>query len=338
MSNFLNLPVKFSLLFLCCSLLGACQQQAEPQPVQEFSDQQTVQKEAVDLSLLCQKLAQNMQEIDDQRTTFALEQINQDLKVCLPLLEPPEQQKLLQLSNQMYKNFLHVERTAQQQMAFEQYAFDMARHPTIQQNHYEQLTLRDQYLLKHKGQAYVELFDTGAGQLRYRRSPEYLAKIFAPYMDDAERIFIENLAAQNEQPVVLQNTLTLDPQNIATRALFWEDYLQQYPESLYKQDAQQLLYQYSRFLFVGTADSPVSGDYSDRLSLQASSLEEIEKLAKLNKSQLANQARQLLNLLDQNSATGNRSTEQQILNAIGVHNSSPSYKKDCFSDAVCLAT
>ena len=107
---------------------------------------------------------------------------------------------------------------------------------------------------------------------------------------------------------------------------------------MYKQDAQQLLYQYSRFLFVGTADSPVSGDYSDRLSLQASSLEEIEKLAKLNKSQLANQARQLLNLLDQNSTTGNRSTEQQVLSAISVHNSSPSYKKDCFSDAVCLAT
>ncbi|WP_228145794.1 hypothetical protein [Acinetobacter sp. ANC 5054] len=338
MSKIFNLPAKFSALFLCFSLLTACQQQPEPQPAPEFQNKQTVQKEAVDLSLLCKKLAQNMQEIDDQRTTFALEQINQDLKVCLPLLEAPEQQKLLKLSNQMYKNFLHVERTAQQQLAFEQYAFDMAQHPTIQQNHYEQLTLRDQYLLKHKGQAYVELFDAGEGQLRYRRSPEYLAKIFAPYMDDAEQVFIENLAEQNTQPVLLQKTLTLDPQDIASRALFWEDYLKQYPDSPYKKDAQQLLYQYSQFLFVGTSDSPVSGDYSDRLSIQASSLEEIEKLSKLKQSQLAIHSRQFLKLIEQNTVSGNRTAESQLLSTIGIHNPSPSYKKDCFSDAICTVS
>lgn len=314
-------------------LLG-CQQQPEPQPAQEFPNKKTVQNEAVDLSLLCQKLEKNMQEIDDQRTTFALEQINQDLKVCLPLLEADQQKKLLVLSNQMYRNFLHVERTAQQQMAFEQFAFDMAQHPTIQQSHYEQLTLRDQYLLKHKGQAYVELFDAGAGQLQYRRSPEYLAKVFAPYMSDAEQAFIEKLAEQNLQPVFLQQTLMIEPQEIATRALFWEDYLKQYPESPYQKDAQQLLYLYSQFLFTGMQDTPVSSDFSDRLSIQASSLEEIEKLAKLNQSRLADQSRQFLKLLEQNTTH----SAQQVQAAIGLKNPSPNYKKDCFKDALCLSS
>ncbi len=154
----------------------------------------------------------------------------------------------------MYRNFLQVERTAQQQMAFEQFAFDMAQHPTIQQSHFEQLTARDQYLLKHKGQAYVELFDAGEGQLRYRRSPEYLAQIFAPYMEEAEQVFIEKLAEQNAQPALASNKrLAIEPQEIATRAIFWEDYLKQYPESPYKKDAQQLLYQYSQLLFTGMA-------------------------------------------------------------------------------------
>ncbi|MCG4607505.1 hypothetical protein L0O74_14355, partial [Bifidobacterium longum] len=70
-------------------------------------------------------------------------------------------------------------------------------------------------------------FDAGKGMLKYRRSPEYLAKIFAPYMPQAEQIFIENLAAQNMMPVFVEKTLMIEPHEIATRALFWEEYLNQ---------------------------------------------------------------------------------------------------------------
>ncbi|MCG4650865.1 hypothetical protein L0P02_12915, partial [Bifidobacterium longum] len=80
----------------------------------------------------------------------------------------------------------------------------------IQQAHFEQLNLRDQYLLKHKGQAYIDVFESDTGQLKYRRSPEYLAKIFAPYMPEAEQVFIENLAAQNIQPVFTKNHLMIE--------------------------------------------------------------------------------------------------------------------------------
>lgn len=173
-----------------------------------------------------------MSQINEQRTTFALEQINQDLKVCLPLMELAEQKHLMQRSTEMYQRFLHVERTEFQQRAFEQYALDMAQHPTIQQSHFEQLTTRDQYLLKHKGQAYVELLDQGNGTLQYRRSPEYLARIFAPYLPVAEKVFIENLAEQNMEPVLVEKRLQLEAANIAARALFWEDYLQTYPKAV----------------------------------------------------------------------------------------------------------
>nr|WP_257230553.1 hypothetical protein [Acinetobacter sp. YH01022] len=289
--------------------------------------------------------------INAERTTFALEQINQDLKLCLPLSTLAEQQHLLKLSNQMYNNFLSVDRTAPQQAAFEEYAFDLSQHPTIQQNRFEQLTLRDQYLLKHKGQAYIELYDRGKGQINYRRSPEYLARIFAPYMPQAEQVFIENLAAQNTLPVFSEHILMIEPHEIVTRALFWEEYLNQYPKSSYRKDAEYLLQMYTLFLFKGMHDSPVSDTYLDKYAVQSSSMDEIEKLAQVKNSHLAVQASKFLqlseqqrlqeipvqlSLKEQQSMSEKQLTLRQLDEYLGLQNLSLSNPRDCFSDAVCL--
>ncbi|OAL79868.1 hypothetical protein AY606_04250 [Acinetobacter sp. SFB] len=334
-------------------LLLGCQK-PEPQPMPEQVQKQSRQDETVDLSLLCKNIEKNMAEINAERTTFALEQINQDLKLCLPLSTFAEQQHLLVLSNQMYSNFLAVDRTPSQQMAFEEHAFDLSQHPTIQQNHFEQLNLRDQYLLKHKGQAYIELFDAGKGLVNYRRSPEYLAKIFAPYMPRAEQVFIENLASQNMMPVFVENTLMIEPHEIVTRALFWEEYLNQYPKSSYRKDAEYLLQIYTLFLFKGMNDSPVSDTYLDQYAIQASSMDEIEKLAQVKNSYLALQATKFLQFLqlskpqrlkeiplqlspkEQQSLSENQLTLKQLDQYLALQNLSLSKTRDCFSDAVCL--
>ncbi|WP_213073395.1 hypothetical protein [Acinetobacter sp. ANC 4779] len=340
-------PLVFFMLLLGC-------QKPEPQPMPEQVQKQSRQDETVDLSLLCKNIEKNMAEINAERTTFALEQINQDLKLCLPLSTFAEQQHLLVLSNQMYSNFLAVDRTPSQQMAFEEHAFDLAQHPTIQQNHFEQLNLRDQYLLKHKGQAYIELFDAGKGLVNYRRSPEYLAKIFAPYMPRAEQVFIENLASQNMMPVFVENTLMIEPHEIVTRALFWEEYLNQYPKSSYRKDAEYLLQIYTLFLFKGMNDSPVSDTYLDKYAIQSSSMDEIEKLAQVKNSYLALQATKFLQFLqlskpqrlkeiplqlslkEQQSLSENQLTLKQLDQYLALQNLSLSKTRDCFSDAVCL--
>jgi hypothetical protein len=348
-----NFSVKQCFPFFIFILLFGCQK-PEPQPIPEQVQKQSQQDEPVDLSLLCKNLEKNMLAINAERTTFALEQINQDLKLCLPLSTLAEQQHLLALSTQMYNNFLTVNRTAVQQSAFEAYAFDLSQHPTIQQNHFEQLTLRDQYLLKHKGQAYIELFDRGKGRVNYRRSPEYLARIFAPYMPPAEQVFIENLATQNMQPVLSEHILIVELHEIASRALFWEDYLDQYPKSSYRKDAEYLLQMYTLFLFKGTQDSPVSDSYIDKYAVQSSSLDEIEKLAEVKNSHLATQATKFLHFLqlseqqrlreipvqfspqEQQSQTENQLAVKQLDQYLGLANLSLSNPRDCFSDAVCL--
>ena len=70
-------------------LLGC--QKPEPEPVPKQLEKQLQQEEPVDLSLLCKNIEKNMLAIDADRTTFALEQVNQDLKLCLPLSTFEEQ-------------------------------------------------------------------------------------------------------------------------------------------------------------------------------------------------------------------------------------------------------
>ena len=347
------LSLKPCFALLCGILLFGCQQ-PESQVAQEQPPKQQQQEITVDLTEMCKNLKKNMLEINNQRTTFALEEINQDLKVCLPLLKLAEQKKLLELSGTMYDNFLQVERSPQQQLAFEQYAFDMAQHPTIQQSHFEQFSLRDQYLIKHQGQAYIELMDQGEGMLAYRRSPQYLAIVFAPYMPEAEKAFMTELAQQNIQMPFLDGALTIDPQEIVIRALFWENYLEQYPRSSYRHDAEYLLQMYTHFLFKGMNNSPVSESYNDQNAINSSSLFEIKKLAKLKHSHLAWQAQRFLQFLElseqqrnaqipvqlspqqKQSGQSNLQTLKQLDQFLGLPELNTRSPRDCFRDAICL--
>ena len=347
---------KISLIYaLCISVLflSSCQK-AEPQQMQEQPQTHSAEPDQiVDLSALCQNIEKNMANINAERTTFALEQINQDLKLCLPLSSFAQQKHFLTLSNQMYDHFLAVDRTPAEQSAFENYAFDLSQHPTLQQSHFEQLNLRDQYLLKHKGQAYIELLDEGNGQLSYRRSPEYLAKVFAPYMPPAEQVFIENLAAQNLLPVFAGQSLMIDPHEIVSRALFWEDYLKQYPKSSYAKDATYLLHTYSVFLFEGLPDSAVSESYLDEYAIQSSSLDEIKQLAQLKNSNLAVKANKFLQFLqlspeqrlkqipvplsakEQQSGAENLRAAKQLEQYLALQPLNLRNIRDCFRDAIC---
>ncbi|WP_034587543.1 hypothetical protein ABEF90_01465 [Acinetobacter thermotolerans] len=340
-----------SILASCCIvlllwLLFACQQPTEPQVKIEAAETNAQKNtSAEDFSLMCQNIEKQMAEINDQRTTFALEQINQNLKVCLPLLDHQQQKNLMKHANQMYERFLKVERTPAQQHAFEQYALEMAQHPTIQQSHYAELTARDQYLLKHKGQAYVELIDLGENQLNYRRSPEYLARVFAPYLPEAEKVFIETLAQQNQEPVFNQERLLIEPAEIAARIMVWEDYLERYPKSIYRKDAEHLLQQYSYFLFHGLEQKPISQDYRDRYAVDSQYRETIVGLSKGNEGGISSQAQRFLEFLDMDEEQRRQTIPKELRNSpvweqiaayADIPVPDPNYKKNCFKDAICI--
>ncbi len=340
----LSLPSFTRLLVsvLCAITLGGCQPSEKP-VLPDAPPTDSHSKVRIDLNALCENLSHEMQQVDHQRTILALQEINQDLKVCLPLMTTQQQLELLELSQQMYEKFLKVERTPAQQHAFEQYVNGAGTHPTLQQQQFAQMTVRDQYLVKHQGQAYVELITLNDGYVGYRRSPQYLARIFAPYLPEAEQSFIQALASQNSQPLFNQHSLELEPLTVAERALFWENYLTSYPHSRYKNDAQYLYRAYSQLLFTGTQHHYVSDNYYGIESINPQSLAAIQYIRQQSSAKLAHQATQFLNFIQRDFSMSHNSLQEEhqavvtaLQHELGLVPVNLNRDKNCFLDAVCI--
>ncbi|MEJ5138835.1 MULTISPECIES: hypothetical protein [Acinetobacter] len=351
--NILHFLISGILVILSCMVVIACQKPTTD-IVKESKEAPQKENPIPDLTQICQNLKNEMLAINAKRTTLAIEQVNQDIRMCLPLMKPAEQMELMHQSKRMYQQFLQIERTSEQQQAFENYALDQAAYPTIQQSKFEQLNLRDQYLLRHKGQAYIELSEQTDDKIVYRRSPQYLAKVFAPYLTAPEQVFIENLADQNTKPLFKNHKPDIDAEEIAKRAKFWQEYLQTYPTSPFLHDAQFLKNAYSSLLFLGTEEAPISTSFENQTDIDAASWLVIERLAKSNDGELSAQAKKFVHFL----AMSKEQRQQKIqisekertklenipqllaLSQLNQYlNLSPidfkHVKKDCFSDAIC---
>ena len=349
------------LIVMGCFVMVACQKPTV-EIVHESKEPIKTEQAKPDFNQICQNLKQDMLAMNAQRTTLALEQVNQDIRMCLPQMQFDEQISLMKLSEKMYQQFLQINRTASQQLAFESYVLDQDIYPTIQQTQFEKLNIRDQYLLRHKGQAYVELVELSSGnnrahpniQMSYRRSPQYLAKVFAPYLPEAERIFIENLAVQNSEALFKENKLNIEAEETAHRAKFWQDYVQNYPNSRYIADARFLKNAYSSVLFLGVENpqNSTSTEHTNEiglsheaiidrlvhsnegeLSLKAQKFEQFEQMSpeqRLQKIQIASKEHIKL---ENNPQLLARSQLNQYLNLSPIDFNH--LKRDCFSDAVC---
>lgn len=354
--NPLHYLISSILVVLSGMVVVACQKPATD-IVHESKEEPKTENSVPDLTQICQSLKNEMLAINAQRTTLAIEQVNQDIRMCLPLLKPTEQMELMHQSKKMYQQFLLIDRTSEQQQAFENYALDQSAYPTIQQSKFEQLNLRDQYLLRHKGQAYIELTDETDDKMTYRRSPQYLAKVFAPYLPASEQIFIENLAEQNAQPPFKNNKLNLDPDEIAKRAKFWQEYLVTYPNSTFQHDASFLKNAYSSLLFLGTEGSPISFNFENQNDIDAANWLVIQRLAGSEDGELSVQAKKFIQFVQmtpeqrqqkiqisekERTKLENRPQLLALSQLNQFLNLSPidfkHVKKDCFSDAICSKT
>ena len=343
------------LFMLIISIFVVACQKSSPEIYPEAEHKSAEPYKAADLTETCQNLEQEMKAIDHQRSTLALEQVNQNIRLCLTWVDFNEQKKLMLLANQMYRKFLHVERTPEQQAAFESYALEQSQYPTLQQQRFDQLNPRDQYLLRHQGQAYIELMDTGRHDIFYRRSPQYLAKVFAPYLPNAESVFILELADQNTQPVFKDQHLKLAPQEIVQRAQFWLKYQKDFPQSRYRADAQYLAQYYMTLLFIGSQKDPISTHFNGADDIQDATLTEIMQLAEQH-GVLAIKAKKFLSFIEMSAAqrqqilgsaaqTADRPSPhipalvvlqlQRYLSLSNINVDRPA-KRDCFRDAICI--
>lgn len=348
------MPVKLGRSMLMLVLLIAGCHQPPNEQHQEESQRHGIPKTVISL---CSLLGQQMQNITNTSSVQDLRYVNQRLEQCLPQLSLSERQQLLYASTSMYQRFLASDRTTEQQRAFDQYAMSDNTYNT---SYISEFSPRDRYLLQHQGNAaYYEVYDSGDTGIMYRRQPKYLLHIFAPYLPKAEQIFIETLAAQNEFPVLSGNGFNISWAEISRRALFWQNYVQTYPDSTLIDDAQRLKFKYTQFLFHGVSNMPVSSNYVGEDSIYPEALEEIKYLAAKDRSELGQQAKKFLHFIQisqknrdesipiELSPSEQRSQRSETIKAIkqldrymGLYDplalDSTHINRDCLSDSICI--
>lgn len=334
-------------------LLSACQKQ--PQPNTPHTPP-VLEKENHLFS--CQDVEKKLQTIQSNSTVTDLEKVNEQLKLCLPQLNMSQRTSILYASTAMYQRFLTVNRTAKEQISFDDYTETEGVYPSLQEKHLKNLSERDRYLIQHQNEAYYDIYDAD-GQTKYRRQPRYLNEIFAPYLPHAEQVFISHLAEQNEQPILSQSTFNITWAELAERAQFWTNYVKEYPNSLFFEDAQRLKFAYTRFVFHGLPNMPISNQYIGENDIHPEALLEIKLLAQQPHSQLGQKAGRFLNFIhvseherDQKipvelSPVEQRSTQKedilenkQLDQYIGLNDpllfDSTHISRDCFVDAICI--
>lgn len=310
----------------------------------------------------CDSLRDQIQQINSHSTVVMLDQINFHITQCLPHLAMDDRVLLLYASTAMYQRFLSADmnRTSEQEANFQKLLSNTDIYSPTRIQQAARTSLRDQYLLKYQGQSYYEIYNAGGHEWTYRRKPDYLKDIFAPFLPKAEQIFITHLAEQNQQPAVSDNTFNLSWSEIANRAQFWENYTSTYPNSMFIEDARRLQLAYAGFLFHGLANMPISTNYENEDSIHPEALQEIKAIA-ANQSQsvLTQQAIKFLKFIHLPLSERNQNipvtlspvetrakSQQNIKNMrqldqyIGLYDplalDSTHINRDCFSDSICV--
>lgn len=361
----------FNICLLCTVFITGCQK--TPQNAIENEQQQkqpSVKTKSANHE--CQTLSQNLEKIGRSSTVESLTQANTQLKKCMTQADNTQQLKWLDDSTKMYKRFLDADTDEKSLDALSEYSYSILdnenNHPdrrtsTIQvgsQELFKKLAKRDQYLLKHQGQAYIEFQYIGEGVFEYRRQPQYILDIFAPALPKDQQRFVKQMAKDNQDILYNDAALTISWNELVNRALFWENYLKQYPNAKFKTDAQSLLDEYRYLIFLGVDNSPVSDEFAPNTWIDPDALAAIKALAKRTDTNLASTAQKFLDFIA--TPIEQRSEKFQIVSDSDIHEasvtseshetpnpyeqlksllqlSSPWEKerqKDCHVDAICI--
>lgn len=165
------------MMSMCSALLLAgCNKTSQQDQTVSKEQKSTAQKATEQRDSSCLQIMVAMHTINQNSKIEDLNQINEKLKTCVPSLKNEEQLKLIEASTAMYQRFLKQDYTEKTGRAFEAFGYavleqkqDLKKVMQSQKKLFAQLSPRDQYLLQHEGQAYIELLYQGEGMFTYRR-------------------------------------------------------------------------------------------------------------------------------------------------------------------------
>lgn len=100
-----------------------------------------------------------------------------------------------------------------------------------------------------------DILDIGEGFYAIRLNPNYLVQHFAPALPQADQVFMTAIAQQNQQQFYYDATIDIPWQELGERAVFWENYTQQYPHAYFLEDATALANYYLYYFIHGMGNS-----------------------------------------------------------------------------------
>lgn len=354
------------MMSVCSALiLSGCNKTSQQDQAVSKEQKSTEQKPVSKQNNSCIEINAAIQKINQNSKIEDLNQINEKLKTCVPSLKNDEQLKLINASTTMYQHFLKQDYTDKTARAFESFGYavleqkqrDPKKVIQSQKKLFDQLSPRDQYLLQHNGEAYIDLLYQGEGMFTYRRQPNYLVDVFSKALPADQKEFLTRMAKDNQDIFYNDGALAVSWKELTERALFWEKFIQKYPKSHFISDAKLLFNEYRYFIFFGLDNSPVSDEYAPNTWFDKDALEQIQFLSTQNQSSLAKPAQQFLKFIatpveernkqfkiDLTEKNGDKKSNYQItheqLEQLLKFDSpwNTEVYRDCHIDAVCIDT
>lgn len=101
----------------------------------------------------------------------------------------------------------------------------------------------------------------GAFELRYNYQD--FADLFTPHLPEDQAVFFNRLAKDNQETFWCDAGIGISLQELIDRALFWQDFIQKYPDSKMLNNAKILSQFYTYFLFFGSDNTDwTEGDHT----------------------------------------------------------------------------
>lgn len=355
------------LCLISSVLLMGCDRSPESSSDQVVPAKASVNEPQQTMNFQCKSIDDAMNKINNKSQINDLININELLQRCLMQVNNKQQLQWLGASTAMYKRFLNTsDNDEKATKAFEEYSYSIlnqepSKTAKPQQmkgdlSLFEKLSPRDRYLIGHQEKAYIELQYVGEGIFSYRRQPQYLLALFAPALPVEQREFIRRMAQDNQEIFLNDAAITVPWQTLVDRALFWEAYIQKYPNSYFIADAKRLYNEYVYFIFLGIDNTPVSDTYAPNTWIDEDALKQIKALAKRQDTAIAKKAQKFLKyiatpieqrnkqfnikMLDDEGQPKqqNAITHEQISQLLELKSpwADENYR-DCHTDAVCIS-
>ena len=295
-------------------LVGACQPRSDAETLPEVVDTQSVdqnnaaQKPLVDSETkvadnlvdaqTCLDINKNMQKVDDTSKIEAIYKVQEQLKACLPTANNKQVLTLLKSYQDMYNRFLASDFDSESDNeTFNNAIYELFYGKGLSSAQLKTLSPRDQYLVELvKSKADVSIYDEGEGYFSFTHNLKAMADIFTPYLRKDQRLFIQRMAIDNQESFWSDASVTASFAELIERALFWEDYIRQYPDGYRIKDAQYLLDFYRYIIFFGAENTQWIDDAIHEFMMPEDE-QLIQRLSKHPNSILAKDAQKFLKFL-----------------------------------------